>query len=109
MVRPGRDYRLEAYARFGPPRGLDDIVVPFVSLARAHIALPSLGTVLIDPRQAVSLPSFLIPAAVGRGESSVPVPNKASLVGTRWHAQAFVVQQGSRVRLTNVVSDVVIK
>ena len=36
---PGREYRLEAYARYGPPRP-GDIAFAFVSTGRAIIPLP---------------------------------------------------------------------
>ena len=77
---PGREYRLEAYARHGVPR-LVDIAIPFVSSATARIPLPPFGTIGLDPTLMIALPSFVIPQPPGMDFVSVVLPDDPSLVG----------------------------
>ena len=87
-VIPGREYRVDAYARYGVPRSMD-VAFPFVSTATARIPLPPLGTLGLDPTLMIPLPPFVIPRPSGKGFVSVILPNDPNLVGVTIYAQAF--------------------
>ncbi len=108
VAMPGREYRLEAYARYGVPR-LVDIAIPFVSTATAQITLPPFGTIGLDPTRMIALPAFVIPQPAGMNFLSVVLPNDSALVGVTLYAQAMLVQHPSLLRLTNVTADQVVR
>ena len=106
--RIGQTYSLDAYARYGQP-SLVDIAVPYLSLATASIPLPPFGTLGIDPTQMLALPPILIPQPAGVGSVSVAVPNDPGLIGLPIYMQALLVPYPLPARLSNVVSDVVVR
>jgi hypothetical protein len=96
----GGTYTLDAYARYGPP-GVVDVVIPFVSTARASIPLPPLGTLYIDPTQASPIAPFLIPQPAGVASVSLTIPNVPALAGVRLYSQALMVHYPLTERLSN--------
>ena len=108
LVIPGREYRLDAYARYGFPR-LSDVAFPFVSTATARIPLPPLGTLGLDPTRMVALPAVVIPRLAGMSSVSVVVPNLPNLVGVTFYSQALLMHHPVRARLTNVIADKVVR
>jgi len=106
LLQIGRDYRFDAYARFGPAHQID-VVFPFYSPTRIQAALPPLGFLLIDPLSAFDLPVFAVSQPAGVGSMSVPVPNVLALVGIAIHTQALIVQTPLPTLLTNINSDVI--
>lgn len=108
LLRPGLPWRLDVYARYGPPR-LFDVALPFVSLAPAHIPLGVLGTVGIDPTVMLALPPLLVPQPAGGASLSLPTPNLPALAGIALHAQALLLQWPAQDRLTNAVFDVFVR
>ena len=108
MVIPGREYRLEAYARYGVPRAVD-AVLPFVSTATARIPLPPLGTLGLDPTLMIALPPFVIPQPAGMNSVSVVLPDDPNLVGVTIYAQALLVQHPVHSLLTNLTADRIVR
>jgi hypothetical protein len=103
-ILPGLEFRLEGYARYGPPRP-GDIAFAFISTARARIQLPPYGTIGIDVSEAVGLPPFFIPQPSGMSSVSVVVPNDPNLIDVWVYAQALLVPFGGPWRVTNVTAD----
>ena len=108
LVMPGREYRLDVYARYGMAR-LVDVVFPFVSTATARIPLPPLGILGLDPTRIAALPGFVIPRPAGMGSVSVIVPNVPNAVGVTVYAQALLIQHPVLSRLTNVTADKILR
>ena len=108
LLHIGQTYTLDAYARYGPP-GAVDLAMPFLSPATASIPLPPIGTIGIDPTQAIALPPFLIPQPAGVGSVSIAVPNAPGLVGISIYCQALLVPYPYQAKLTNVTADVIIR
>ena len=108
LVIPGREYRLDAYARYGVPRAVDT-VFPFVSPATAHIPLPPLGILRLDPTLMIALPVFVIPQPAGMNSVSVVLPNDPNLVGVTLYAQALLMQFPALSRLTNLTADLILR
>ncbi len=107
LMRSGRTYTLEVYARYGPP-SVADVAVPFISTGTALIPLPPLGTLGLDPTQMLALPVFVIPQPAGVGSVSLSVPNLPGLVGVTIYSQALLMQDPYARRLTNVAADVIL-
>ena len=82
---------------------------PFVSIARARIPLPPLGTLGLDPTFMVALPAIIIPQPGGMGAVSVGVPNDPNLIGVSFYAQALLVQHPALVLLTNLTADLIVR
>ena len=91
----------------GGPR-LVDVAVPFLSTGTASIPLPPWGTLGLNPAQMMPLPPFVIPQPAGVKSVSFMVPNRPSLVGVKFYAQALLIQYPAAY-LTNVTADVVLK
>ncbi len=108
LLRIGRPYTLEAYARYGPPSAVD-IALPFLSRGRASILLPPFGTFGLDPTQMLALPPLIIPRPAGVGAVSFAVPNVPGLAGISIYAQALLLPHPFQARLTNVTADVIIR
>ncbi len=108
VPRLGHLYRLDVYARRGPP-GTVDLALPFVSTAAASIPLPPLGTVGLAPARTLVLPPFLIAPLSGVGSIAFTVPTLPALAGKTIHAQAVVVPYPLQARLTNTTTDVIIR
>ncbi|HEU4418548.1 MAG TPA: hypothetical protein VFT55_06390, partial [Planctomycetota bacterium] len=106
LLRVGRTYRLDVYARYGLPR-LVDVALPFLSTGTATIPLPPLGTVGIDPNNLIPLPAFVIQPAAGVGLVTITVPNIPGLAGMSIYGQALLIQYPTQDRLTNVTADVI--
>jgi len=102
LLRPGRPWQLDAYARFAAP-GSTDVAVPWLSLTRTSIPVPPFGTLGIVPQ--APLPMLVIPQPAGVGSVTWLAPNTPALVGVTRHAQALWLSSLGRVRLSNVVSD----
>ncbi|MEM7202644.1 MAG: VCBS repeat-containing protein [Planctomycetota bacterium] len=107
VARPGRSYRLEVYARNGPPRLLD-LAVVFVGGGRASIVLPPWGTFGLDPTQAVALPAFLIPQPEGVGSVSLTMPRSSAFIGLPVYSQALIGSFPTPSRLSSVILDVIL-
>lgn len=99
LLRPGRPWRIDAYVRARPATSLD-FVLPWLSLQRAIVELPPLGTVGIVPQ--TPLPVLVVTQPLGRAQCTVPVPNTTALVDVTVYAQGVVVGSAADVRLTNV-------
>ncbi len=104
VLHVGRIYRLDAYARYGQATA----ALPYFSLATATIPIPPVGTIGIDPAQAIQLPPFPISSGSGVGTLSLPIPLVPALAGIPIYTQA-ILQNGTHLRLTNVVGDVVLR
>ncbi len=100
----GREYRLDVYAKNGPPRASDTAVI-FLSAGQARIPVPQLGMVGLDPVSTVPFPAIVIPQPLGVASVSVTIPNDPRIVGSTFHAQAVILATRGRARLTNVVTD----
>jgi hypothetical protein len=105
LVILGRQYRLDAYARYGAPR-LVDVALPYVSAGTARIPLPPFGTLLLDPAFLIPLPPFVVPQPAGVGSVTDTIPYNPSLAGVSIHAQALLLQWPGPVYLTNRTSDI---
>ncbi|MEM7198893.1 MAG: VCBS repeat-containing protein [Planctomycetota bacterium] len=106
LLRTGRRYRLDVYARSTTPR-LGDLAVPYVAGGAASIPVPPWGVWGLDPAVMAPLTPFLIPQPAGVGSADFFVPNDASLVGAEVRAQALLVQYPAGARFTNVTFDLV--
>ena len=73
------------------------------------IPLPPLGNVGIDPATMIPLTPFLVPQPAGIGSLDVLVPATPGLTGLTFHIQALFVHYPVLQRLTNVVTDVVLR
>ncbi|HEX6810299.1 MAG TPA: VCBS repeat-containing protein, partial [Planctomycetota bacterium] len=101
LLRVGRTYQLDVYARYGPPR-LVDVALPYLSTGIASIPLPPLGTLGIDPNGLIQLPAFVIQPGAGVGQVAITVPNIPGLAGIAIYGQALLIQYPTQDRLTNV-------
>ena len=108
LLRVGRTSPLDVYARFGPP-STRDVALPFLSPGRASIPLPPLGTLILDPNALLPLPPVAIPQPAGMGSVAVAVPPTPGLAGARVYAQAALLQDPFRPKLTNGIADVVVR
>jgi hypothetical protein len=109
LLRIGRPYQLDAYARWGPASQVD-LAFPVLSSAAASILLPPFGTLGIDPARILGvLPAIVVPHPAGVGSLSFVVPGNPSLVGLAAHAQALLLHHPVQARLTNVTVDVVMR
>lgn len=108
VLHVGRTYQLDVYSRYGSATQLE-IAYPYFSTATAHISLPPFGTVGIDPNQMLALPPFVVPQPAGVGSLSFPVPNVPALAGIAIHTQALLQPYPGPLRLTNVVTDVILR
>jgi hypothetical protein len=106
LLRPGRPWQLDAYARFAVP-GSTDVVVPWLSLTRTSIPVPPFGTLGIVPQ--APMPLLVIPQPAGLGSVTWLVPNTPALVGVTLHAQALWLSSLGRARLSNVVTDTFVR
>jgi len=104
LLRTGRPYRLDAYARFGPPSPLD-VAWPAFSTQRVQLPMPLLGMLGIDPNQMVRLPPIVIAQPAGIGSLLIQVPNVPALAGITFYTQALLEHPGVALHLTNVVGD----
>jgi hypothetical protein len=104
LTIPGRDYVLEAYARYGVWRVVD-VAIPWLSPGTSRTPVPPLGIFGLDPSLVVPLPAFIIPQPAGVQSLSIPVPGVPSLIGARVYAQVLLVQYPAQERLTSVTGD----
>ncbi len=107
LLRTGQDYQLDVYARYGPFRA-GDIAFPFLATGTATIPFPPLGTIRIDPNQAIALPPMLIPQPSGMASVTVPIPNDPAIDGSTLYGQAVLLQYPVQTVLTNATVDVII-
>jgi hypothetical protein len=108
LLRIGRQYQLDAYARYGPPRILD-FAVPYVSTGTASIPLPPYGIVGIDPGNLIQLPGMQLSPTTGFGSTRILVPNTTALDGLAIFGQALLVQYPGQSQLSNVTADVMLR
>jgi hypothetical protein len=106
LLRPGYDWRIDAYARFAS-NGTTDVFVPWLSLTRTAIPVPGLGTLGIVPH--APLPALVVPQPAGVASATWPVPNTPTLVGLTLHVQAVQLSFPGGLRLSSVVSDTLVR
>jgi len=100
-----QDWTLEAYLRYGDAAA-GDLVVPYLSFARASIPINLWGELRIDPVQALPLPVIAVPQPLGTASLQLTVPAVAGLIGTDLHVQALMVHFAGTPRFSNVVDTV---
>ncbi len=108
VVRLGMPYQLDVYARYGVA-GPGDVAAVMLSASTAHIPLPPIGTLGLDPSQLLWLPAVAVPQPTGVVSVSVPVPSVPSLAGLPIYAQAFLVQSPGGAFLTNWTADTILR
>ncbi len=108
LLRIGRTFRFEAYARYGRA-GPNDIAFPFFSPFEASFVVPPFGFVGIDPGAAVALPAIVVSQPAGLGSLDLPIPYLAALLGVPVHFQAILSQQPVQDRLTNVITKTIVR
>jgi len=101
--RLGGAYRLDAFARYGPP-GTQTVAGLFLSTGTGNLALPPWGTFRLDPSRLAALPPRVIPPGPGLSSVTLMVPNAPGLVGVTLYAQALIIQPPAAY-LTNLTAD----
>jgi hypothetical protein len=104
LLRIGHTYRLDAYARFGPPH-TSDLVLPVAAFGAATIVLPPFGIVGIDPGSAVTLSPIVVPQPAGVGTLPLAIPLAPWLVGLRLYTQGLHLAPPLPALLTNSITD----
>lgn len=87
MLR-GTAARLQWFGRSGSA-GNPEFLVPYLALGSSSVAIPPLGRLRLDSASLVTLPAVAIPPAAGVLTAEFNLPNQASLVGVRLHAQSL--------------------
>ncbi|MEM7205099.1 MAG: VCBS repeat-containing protein [Planctomycetota bacterium] len=105
-ARVGWPFLLEIHARDTDPAHVD-LGAPFISTARASLALPW-GTFGLDPTELVALPPAAISKPTGLGSVSFRMPNEPALVGVTIYSQALLVLGPTRAVLTNVTASTIL-
>ncbi|MEM7200025.1 MAG: VCBS repeat-containing protein [Planctomycetota bacterium] len=103
LTRPGRPWRLDAYARFLTPAA--DFALPIVGGAATSIPLPGIGTFGLNPIGLIVLPPFFVQPE-GFGSLALDLPDEPTFVGLEIFAQALLVQSNGDLSLTQVTRDV---
>ena len=96
--------QLDVYARYAPPH-TSDVAVVMLSTGGAHLPLPPLGTLGLDPARLVALPALPIPKPAGVASVSLSMPSLPGLAGVAIHAQALLIQDPLGAYLTNWTMD----
>ncbi len=105
---PGLDFVLEHYANPGFST-LFHIAIPIVGRDHDWIEIPAFGGLALDPSVLITLDPVYLPPFVGRGRTTIDVPNDPALADSSWHFQALDIQLDTTARFTNSIADRVLR